>query len=584
MEFKVTASEKNSNRAESEVITANNFKAENKIEKAIDKYKNAIYFFIYAIEDTPKDTQKQFFQYRIKQVQELLNQAESEIHRVPSRLNELMLYASNPANKSQILRTTEALSLTSTVVYPRFDDSRPSLSKFGNYPSYPNYQSPSFPPVVPKIEPINFPEPQKHSADQMPYDPSIYPSIPIEPPSNLINSTYSPQSQSKIPQQYQNIPFQAQPSYSNVPQQQQGIINIQQVQPNQEGSKLGLYMSTQPDQSNLNQSQPSIRPQPNVQQPPHSGPSRCPKTPSHSSTSSSNTHHQKAATLISERVINMDDFEKMKILGHGSFGNVYLAKEKSTGNLFAVKELISIESSEDQVSFLREVEALAQAVYPAILHLRGFSINPVPAIVTEYLPGGTLQDVINGNKAMDYTQRIKALYGVASAMCYLHERLNIVHRDLKPANVMLNKKLEPVVCDFGLAKMMKKMAMKQTQKAGSPVYMAPELLSGKEYTNKVDVYSFGILCYELLSQLLAFDKITEIMVLIQQVVNGVRPDMNNTDISQCFRELITRCWSNESDKRPSFKEIVRELRKDQYLEGIDKNAFNDYLSILRKSD
>ena len=307
-----------------------------------------------------------------------------------------------------------------------------------------------------------------------------------------------------------------------------------------------------------------------------------PPLPSFQPSASSN--NPKSSFLISDRIIDLRHFKIIKNLGFGSFGTVFLAEEISTGDQFAIKELNSIESSEDQRSFLREVEALTQAVYPAVLHLRGFCLNPTPSIVTEYLPGGSLQDVISGNKQMNKTQRVKALYGVASAMRYLHEKLSIVHRDLKPANVMLNQNMEPVVGDFGLAKMMTKMMMRQTQKAGSPVYMAPELMCSREYTNKVDVYSFGILCYELLSESLAFEEITNIPDLIRIVVRGNRPNLNNTKISISFRDLISKCWKDDADKRPSFRDIVRDLRSDQFLDGIDKNDFMEYSTRLRKAD
>lgn len=513
-----------SSRAESEVVWGNQSKKLGEIEMAINKYKCAIYLFIYSFEDTNKEMQKAYYQLRIKQILILLNETEVENNMKPTTIDELQQYASTSSNKSQILSHSESSNIRSTINYPLLTDSCPPLCSYGSFHENQGLQYPEFQNDAPIVQPyfISSIDQIQRPSGSMPFintNPFDYPTIPV--PSSLNGDHMMPQPHSE------NQNNLSEPS------------------------------------SQLHSSLPSSNLPPNH------------KTPSSS--------HPKTTPPLYEFLIDLNKFEKIKTLGFGSFGKVFLAKEKLTGKLFAIKELNSIERFEDQKYFLREVEALTQAVYPAVLHLRGFSQYPTPSIVTEYLSGGSLQDVINGKKLMNKTQRVKALYGVASAMRYLHNSLSIVHRDLKPANVMLNEDLEPVVGDFGLAKIMTKMMMKQTQKAGSPVYMAPELMSGKEYTNKVDVYSFGILCYELLSELLAFDKCTSIVDLMNKVIGGSRPDLRNTKISNSFRELIQKCWQNDAEKRPSFKEIVSELRKDQYLEDIDKNAFMEYLTRLRKS-
>ena len=300
----------------------------------------------------------------------------------------------------------------------------------------------------------------------------------------------------------------------------------------------------------------------------------------------SKRHHLKPALNISEKIVKISDYKKGDKIGSGSFGSVYFATERATGNIYALKELGAIDTPESQVSFLREVEALAQANHHAVLSLKGFCLliskqEPFPAIITDYLPGGSVQDIIDRKKDVSNTNKYIILYGVAEAMRYIHDKLKIVHRDLKPANVMLTDNLEPVVGDFGLAKIMSHEFLRQTQASGSPVYMAPELLNSKEYSNKVDVYSYGVLCYELLSEKYAFQEVKSLPDLINKVVSGKRPSLNISTIPESFKELIEKCWSSSIEERPSFKEISRKFKKHQLLiPELDMNEFENYKSKL----
>ncbi|OHT10164.1 hypothetical protein TRFO_20628 [Tritrichomonas foetus] len=293
-------------------------------------------------------------------------------------------------------------------------------------------------------------------------------------------------------------------------------------------------------------------------------------------------HSQQKMIVISDKIVSIDNFTKVGNLGSGAFGNVYLATEKSTGKKFAIKELVRLNTAEDQKSLLREVESLAKAKHYAVLGLYGFALktsnnSPYPSIVTDYMSNGSVQDVIDKKRKVTETQKYIILYGVAEAMYYLHDRVNIVHRDLKPANVMLNDNLEPIVGDFGLSKIISHEYMRQTQTAGSPVYMAPELLESREYSNKVDVYAFGVLCYEVLTCKYAFSEAKSLPDLITRVVNGKRPSLTERTITDYFKALIDKCWSHNDEDRPSFKEIARKLRKMDFLpETCDKAAFEAY--------
>ena len=296
------------------------------------------------------------------------------------------------------------------------------------------------------------------------------------------------------------------------------------------------------------------------------------------------TKSRQQNVLLSDKILDIKQFSKERELGRGSFGSVILCTEKTTKNKFAIKFLEELTSADEQRAFLREVEVLVQAQHPAVLHLYGFSLkesnkNPYPFIVTEYLPNGSLEDVISGNKKFDNTKKMISLYGIASAMDYLHQ-LRIVHRDLKPANVMLNNLDEPVVGDFGLSKIMNQSIMRQTQAAGSPIYMAPELLRRADYSNKVDVYAYGVMIYELLTGQLAFEELQSMIQLIQAVCSGTRPSFKDVNLPENFQNLIKRCWDNNPDLRPTFREIQHELRKNVILNNVNMDVYKAYISKL----
>jgi serine/threonine protein kinase len=282
--------------------------------------------------------------------------------------------------------------------------------------------------------------------------------------------------------------------------------------------------------------------------------------------------------------VQISDYDRVRGLGQGSFGAVYCARKRGTEELVAIKTLsANIAATDDQRSLIREIESLAKANHPALLRLIGFTLkcsdaDDYPAILTEFLPNGSLQDVLDRKRArLNATQKMIALYGIAEGMRYLHGELGIVHRDLKPANVMMNKDNEPVVGDFGLSKLIKAPKMRQTAVAGSPVYMAPELVLGQEYSGSADVYAYGFVAFEILSETLAFDEVQSVEQLKQLVLKGIRPRFVEA-IPRNYRNLITAAWDQAADSRPTFAQICQ-MFKDGALniQGADLRKFAQYV-------
>jgi serine/threonine protein kinase len=169
-------------------------------------------------------------------------------------------------------------------------------------------------------------------------------------------------------------------------------------------------------------------------------------------------------------------------------------------------------------------------------------------------------------------------------MQYVHGS-NIIHRDLKLANVLLNKDCEPCICDFGLAKYLAAEAA-QTMNVGTPLCMAPELFDqGGEnlYTDKIDVYAYGVMIYQMFSDNLRLDDrpdqpFINIYDWVERVRRGARL-IRVDGISDFYWDLITGCWAQGPARRPTFAEIVAIFRKhrEKYaLPGCDLKALEEY--------
>jgi serine/threonine protein kinase len=290
-------------------------------------------------------------------------------------------------------------------------------------------------------------------------------------------------------------------------------------------------------------------------------------------------------TDLSPYYVDLSDYTKSRRLGAGAFGSVFLATHKPTGQQVAIKELsIDVSSPSQYESFSREVQILATVAHAALLGLHGCTrfTDAIPRIITPFMPGGSLQDVLTlvqrgqAPESWDWTRKLIALIGIASGMAYLHER-RIIHRDLKPGNVLLDENMEPKVADFGLSKFVPEgQSRYQTMRGGTAQFMAPELYLGEDYDFKVDVYAFGVMMYMIVTGLEPFDDTRNQLVLARNVVGGQRPTIPGW-VPPCCRDLIEQCWSTGPDTRPDFSQIVCQLGEDGFLvSGVDVARVSDY--------
>lgn len=272
--------------------------------------------------------------------------------------------------------------------------------------------------------------------------------------------------------------------------------------------------------------------------------------------------------------IDLNDFILENKIGSGKFGKVYKVKLKRTGQIYAAKisiEIIDEDSQEDLLNLIREVDIISKLNHPLVLKFIYFSpINfkkkNKPVIITEYASKGTLEDLISKerksktNEYLNDTLKLIIIYGIASSMSYLHSH-NIIHRDLKPENILLDDFLHPKLADFGFSKFTDS-SQENLQSVmgtkGTPIYMSPEIWKKAEYSNACDVYAFALIVYEIITLEEPFKNLLYFQ-LLYKLQQGYRPEFNNP-INEAYKELIEKCWAQDPSKRPSFDEILIQLK------------------------
>jgi serine/threonine protein kinase len=196
-----------------------------------------------------------------------------------------------------------------------------------------------------------------------------------------------------------------------------------------------------------------------------------------------------------------------KLIGEGSFSKVYLAEWKKTT---VVVKVFNLQTNVDKTYlFDREFDTMTRSHHPNIIQLLGYIEDPF-IIVMEYLPNKDLLSIIN-SKFTSLDKKLDISIDILKGINYLHSRKPdyIIHRDLKPQNIIFTKSFKPKITDFGLSRLLKnkciianyhKMIKKNedlSQNVGSYRYMAPEIRSNKNYNYKIDIWSLGIMFYEL---------------------------------------------------------------------------------------
>ncbi|XP_025787626.1 aurora kinase A [Puma concolor] len=260
-----------------------------------------------------------------------------------------------------------------------------------------------------------------------------------------------------------------------------------------------------------------------------------------------------AIKIFPRRQWALEDFEIGRPLGKGKFGNVYLAREKQSKFILALKVLFKaqLEKAGVEHQLRREVEIQSHLRHPNILRLYGYFHDATRVyLILEYAPLGAVYRELQKLSKFDEQRTATYITELADALSYCHSK-RVIHRDIKPENLLLGSAGELKIADFGWS--VHAPSSRRTTLCGTLDYLPPEMIEGRMHDEKVDLWSLGVLCYEFLVGKPPFEASTyqETYKRISRV-EFTFPDF----VPEGARDLISRLLKHNPSQRPTLKEVL----------------------------
>ncbi|KAL1356862.1 hypothetical protein HN51_008843 [Arachis hypogaea] len=264
---------------------------------------------------------------------------------------------------------------------------------------------------------------------------------------------------------------------------------------------------------------------------------------------------------VAEYDIPWEEITLGERIGLGSYGEVYRGEWRGTE--VAVKRFLDQDiSGESLEEFKSEVQIMKRLRHPNVVLFMGAVTRPPNlSIVTEFLPRGSLYRLIHRpNNQLDERRRLRMALDTARGMNYLHNCTPvIVHRDLKSPNLLVDKNWVVKVCDFGLSRMKHSTFLSSRSTAGTAEWMAPEVLRNEPSNEKCDVYSFGVILWELSTLQQPWGGMNPMQVVGAVGFQHRRLDIPD-DMDPAIADIIKQCWQTDPKLRPTFAEIMAALK------------------------
>jgi hypothetical protein len=281
-------------------------------------------------------------------------------------------------------------------------------------------------------------------------------------------------------------------------------------------------------------------------------PARSPRTPSSSAGELTSSDPITGGRFVPGQII-AERYRIVAMAGRGGMGEVYRAEDLKLGQLVAIKFLPE-SLSQDAAALERfhsEVRIARQVSHPNVCRVFDIGeVDGVPFLSMEFVDGEDLASVVRRIGRLSPDKATEVARQICAGLAAAHER-GVIHRDLKPANVMLDSAGKIRIMDFGLAGIAASIQGADVR-AGTPAYMAPEQLAGKEVTTKSDIYSLGLILYEILTGKRAFEAAT-LPELIKQREQGTitNPSALVRDLDPLIERVILRCLEKDPALRPT---------------------------------
>ncbi|WOL18901.1 serine/threonine-protein kinase STY46 [Canna indica] len=280
----------------------------------------------------------------------------------------------------------------------------------------------------------------------------------------------------------------------------------------------------------------------------------------------------------------------------GSYGHLYRGTYCSQDVAIKVLKPESVDV-DIQREFAQEVFIMRKVRHKNVVQFIGACTKAHSlCIVTEYMSGGSVYDFLHKQKGVfKLPALLRVAIDVSKGMNYLHQN-NIIHRDLKAANILMDENeasnfricclIVVKVADFGVARVKADSGV-MTAETGTYRWMAPEVIEHKPYDHKADVFSFGIVLWELLTAKIPYEYLTPLQAAVGVVQKGLRPTIPKNTHPK-LAELLEKCWQQDPASRPNFSEILETLQhiakevRDESDDRRKEKSSGRFLSVLRR--
>ncbi|CAB5186395.1 unnamed protein product [Rhizophagus irregularis] len=266
--------------------------------------------------------------------------------------------------------------------------------------------------------------------------------------------------------------------------------------------------------------------------------------------------------------IPFSQISNLKQIAKGGFGIVY--KATWMGNNVAVKRFLN--SQNISKSFLNEIISFIQCYNRAyIIKVHGITQDLQTKdfmLVMEYASGGNLHNYLQGNFVnITWNKKLRILWNISEGLNIIHGK-NFMHRDFHSGNILLSTYEIWLICDLGLSQPANN-SLSNNEIYGVIPYIAPEMFRGSTFSKESDIYSLGMIMWELTTGNKPFADVEHDINLIYKIIDGKRPEITN-DTPECYANLMKRCWNSDPSKRPLITEVTKVLgdwyRKNECVE------------------
>ena len=280
---------------------------------------------------------------------------------------------------------------------------------------------------------------------------------------------------------------------------------------------------------------------------------------------------------------NNPNFKVLEKLGQGSFGAAYKVLNEENNNIYVIKKILLKSAKEEEIKEIKnEAEILSSLNSENIVkYYDSFTDNESFNIIMEFCEGLDLRKFINEHKKSNDFIKKDIIYHIileiSNGIKEIHKK-NLVHRDLKPDNIFLNADLKVKIGDFGIAKKLNNANEYAKTHTGTMLYMAPEIINGEKYNNKVDIWALGCIIHELCTLNFCFES-QSLTDLIKKINQSQHEKINQKLYGEDMQNLIDSLLNKNYKKRPSIDEVIKLVKKNT-----DPSSANKIMEIFEEDE